>query len=503
MREQRIFDLRFTICDLGLARRLCPIPYSLIPIPFLLIALACAALASPVTDPFADTVISYSPGPSWYNYPGSIWTIPSNALGAPHGRYVNEPYYSDTESPVVTLGDGGTITLKFNQPVIDDPRNPYGLDFTVFSNALFMGGNPNLRWQELAFVEISQDGSTWYLIKPSIYPADLRANYGAGADPHNYDLGKSYTAVRGYAEYTPTVGLPQELLYPPFPGVARTNEELYTVPDRPSIPGDNGVTSTIKFDYVSGGGDAFDIASAIAETEPGVPMIASGQTIPAGIDRFSYVRLTDARTGDSWPDLKDVSADIDAVSRTRPALSIGEIKALPAGDYGLVTEAVVTATYATEFFMESPDRSAATRVEWDGRFLVDGERPVQVGDRITIAGHVSNTGGRFTIDDPMLSFTAVGQPLPKPLGMPIRSLGSNLVYGLRVRTWGRIADPGDGWIFTISENGQTVTVDSAEYVEPKPAGALVCVTGICDREEGTGSTIVRMIDPSNDLWAQP
>jgi hypothetical protein len=207
-------------------RRLPSIPYSLFPIPLLLLALACAALASPVADPFADTVVSYSPGPSWYNYPGSIWTIPSNALGPPLGKYVSEPYYSDTFSPVVTLGDGGSITVKFNQPVIDDPRNPYGLDFIVFSNALFAGGNPYLRWQELAFVEISQDGSTWYLIKPSIFPADLRANYDGGTDPHNYDVGKSYTAVQGYAEYTPTVGLPQDLVYPAFPGVSRTNEEL-------------------------------------------------------------------------------------------------------------------------------------------------------------------------------------------------------------------------------------------------------------------------------------
>ena len=479
-----IFDFRFWILDLALV-----------------LVLGVSVLAAPVVDPFADTVISYSPGPSWYNYPGSEWTVPAKALGAPVGGYVNMP----DNSSIVTLGDGGKITLAFNTPIEDDPHNPYGLDFIVFSNAQFMGTNYLLRWQELAFVEISQDGSTWYLIKPSIYPANLRAciNGGSNPDPRNYDVGKSYTAVSGYAEYTPSVGLPQDLVRSPFPGVSRTAEELYTVPERPSISGDNSVTSTIKFDYVSGGGDAFDIADAIVETAPGVPLIVNNATVPAGIHSFAFVRLTDARTGDAWAELKDVSAEIDAVSRTRPALSIGEVKALPAGDYGLITEAIVTAVYPTEFFMESPDRSAGMRVEWDAGFMVDDERAVQVGDKITITGHISKAGGRFSFDDPMLSFTAIDQPLPKPLGMPIRSLASDMAYGLRVRTWGKIADPGNGWRFTISEDGRTVTVETDQYVEPKAAGTFVSATGIRDREEGTGQTIIRVTDASTDLNTYP
>lgn len=476
--------MRFTIDDLLLT--IC------------LLALCAAGVqAAPVVDPFADTVVSYTCGPSWYNYPGSIWIDPQNALGAPHGKYVNEPYYTDTDTPVVTLGDGGAITLAFDTPVVDDPRNPYGLDFIVFSNAYFVGYNPSLRWQELAFVEISQDGSTWYLIKPSIFPAQLRActNGEPNPDPRNYDVGKSYTAVYGYAEYTPTVGLPQELAYPPFPYVSRTAEELYTVPDRPVNIRSLGYAGSAGFDYVSGGGDAFDIADAIVETAPGVPLISNGSTVPAGIAWFRYVRLTDARTGDAFGILKDVSADIDAVARTRPALSIGETKALAAGDYALVTEAIVTAVYPTEFFIESPDRSAAMCVKWDARFKVDGSREVQVGDKITITGHTSKTFGRFCVDDPMLSFTAIDQPLPRPVGMPIRSLVSDLAYGLRVRTWGRVVDPGDGYTFTIAEGGCAVTVVSEQYVEPKAAGAFVAVTGICDREEGSGQTIIRMIDP--------
>ena len=72
---------------------------------------------------------------------------------------------------------GGYITLKFNDKVEDNPNNPYGLDFIVFSNPFFLisggSGDPHERWQKPGFVEISQDGITWYLIKPNILPLDL------------------------------------------------------------------------------------------------------------------------------------------------------------------------------------------------------------------------------------------------------------------------------------------------------------------------------------------
>ncbi len=109
-----------------------------------------------------------APGPDWS---GSDYKDSSLALGAPVGGYVTEP----TNTSLVTLGDGGNIVLRFNDPVTNDPRHPYGLDFIVFSNAQVQEkADGFVRWQELAFVEISQDGSTWYLIKPSIYPANLR-----------------------------------------------------------------------------------------------------------------------------------------------------------------------------------------------------------------------------------------------------------------------------------------------------------------------------------------
>lgn len=52
----------------------------------------------------------------------------------------------------VSLGDGGSATLTFNQPILNGP----GYDFAVFENSL------NDIFLELAFVEVSSDGIHYY-----------------------------------------------------------------------------------------------------------------------------------------------------------------------------------------------------------------------------------------------------------------------------------------------------------------------------------------------------
>ncbi|MCW2763752.1 MAG: hypothetical protein JWR85_3953 [Marmoricola sp.] len=64
----------------------------------------------------------------------------SAALGAPGGVY-----------DVVTLGDGGRITLTFDRPIVDGP----GADFAVFENGF---ANGEMLFAELAFVAVSSNG---------------------------------------------------------------------------------------------------------------------------------------------------------------------------------------------------------------------------------------------------------------------------------------------------------------------------------------------------------
>jgi hypothetical protein len=73
--------------------------------------------------------------------PLTSWGIGTDALGIADAH--------EDSLPVVSLGDGGRITLTFAQPIGNGP----GADFAVFENAIHDS------FLELAFVEVSSDGS--------------------------------------------------------------------------------------------------------------------------------------------------------------------------------------------------------------------------------------------------------------------------------------------------------------------------------------------------------
>lgn len=59
---------------------------------------------------------------------------------------------------VVSLGNGGSITVAFEgNSIIDGP----GPDFLVFENAFYPGGDTTKPYAELATVEVSADGKSW------------------------------------------------------------------------------------------------------------------------------------------------------------------------------------------------------------------------------------------------------------------------------------------------------------------------------------------------------
>ena len=241
-----------------------------------------AAIATPPTghceDPWADSVVEYVAHDPFLGFETA-----AEAIGPPLGAAANVPDNSSVVSLGVPTGaPRGHLTLHFDTPVTDDPANPFGLDCIVFSNAFWVGGDPLRKFQEPAAIEISADGSTWYLIPGSrnlSYPGSvvpvIAEPSGAGneevgeelllggtivnpntlldADPGNDE--EEYTW--GYAELTPTLA--------PY-------LDNYLRPDDPL---------TVGINEGSGGGDAFDIAWAV-----------DTGGAPAGITEFSYIRLT-------------------------------------------------------------------------------------------------------------------------------------------------------------------------------------------------------------------
>lgn len=442
---------------------------------------------------FANIAQDYNPGPGQF-VKNPLYNNPLNCRFAPDGA--DEPWSPKSSASVgyvTTLGDGGSIVIGFSEPIQDNPKNPYGLDFIVFSNCYFITAvapeyDPGYRWQEPAFVEISNDGQTWYLIRPNLLPSELTGGV---------DTGASETALRGYAEYTPSIHLPStSVSYDPFSTVTRTAEELYTVPERPSLP--DGY-NTLRFDYVSGGGDAFDIEDAVVEVQstPGVPALdANGKEIPAGLTEFGFVRLTDAIVGDQTANFGEISAEIDAVSAVRPSVTIGEAKKLTTGNYALITDAMVTAVLPDEFFIESPDRSAAMKVIYNTSVAVDGKL-VEVGDKLTITGHLSASGGQYTLPDPMFSCTSITDSRLQPLGMTVKSLDSDIAYGLLVRTWGKVTARGQGYcVISDGSSSASVVWTDDSYSLPDDYD-YIAATGICDRS--SDGAVLRVTDPSTNI----
>jgi len=93
-------------------------------------------------------------------------------LGPPKGAGPN-----NGSLDVVTLGNGGSITLGFAPSVLVDGPGP---DFIVFENAFYAGGNPDAPYAELASVEVSEDGQLF-----EAFPCTAtRAPYGDCAGSH-------------------------------------------------------------------------------------------------------------------------------------------------------------------------------------------------------------------------------------------------------------------------------------------------------------------------------
>lgn len=104
---------------------------------------------SPLFQGWASTVVDFSPGPQNIAVPGS----PPANVGSPSGAL------GPISGSVVSLGDGGSITLGFDAPI----ANGSGFDFAVFENGFLLGATgTHLAYLELAFVEVSSDGENFF-----------------------------------------------------------------------------------------------------------------------------------------------------------------------------------------------------------------------------------------------------------------------------------------------------------------------------------------------------
>ncbi len=169
------------------------------------LAVAGAFLSLNSFAQYADSVVAYTPGTGV----SAGYTNPATALGEParnttgaYGGPVTPFATAWQTNLVVSVGAGGSLTLRFNTPIRDDPGHPYGIDFIIFGNSGFTITNGNYSGGGITDgslfghntgatrVWVSADGTNFYVLNPllapvvdGLFPTESSGNYFQPVNP--------------------------------------------------------------------------------------------------------------------------------------------------------------------------------------------------------------------------------------------------------------------------------------------------------------------------------
>jgi len=129
-------------------------------------------------DPWADAVVSYVPGA---NPEAAFTSDAAVALGPPQrvtGELLGFPgsitMFASAfgTDEIISIGEGGELVVRFDEPIIDDPAHPFGADLLIFGNTFFTTsdfevGNITGDNREPATVEVSADNVNWFEVSMS------------------------------------------------------------------------------------------------------------------------------------------------------------------------------------------------------------------------------------------------------------------------------------------------------------------------------------------------
>ncbi|MBI4581728.1 MAG: hypothetical protein HY718_18675 [Planctomycetes bacterium] len=236
-----------------------------------------AALGPPTVDTTDDPAPPAIPADWW----------PVNPVYQPFRVYETE---SEPVFEIVSIGQGGRLVLKFDHPVLNDPRNPCGVDFIVF-------GNANMRLCGGAYWNNGMD--------PSAVCIDSR--YAVRAEPgvvsvsqtgepgtwRTFNDPNDALALKADS-WAPTLGRVLRVPIPPSTNWWAEPTDP-TLPFTPNLPmaafGGLSMADACRLYGHSAGGTGFDLSRV-------------------GLDWMQYVRIEQSG---NW----DVTPEIDAVSDVR------------------------------------------------------------------------------------------------------------------------------------------------------------------------------------------
>lgn len=278
-------------------------------------------LEEAVTAPtYAESPYGYEVVESFTLEKSPLYNQASNVLGHPTmGIFTSSSTYGDSGSTInpaypawsggrllSLVGDDdegtpGFVTIKFDHDVLDDPNNPFGIDFLVFGNAFGVrDSDENIQLTtdpltvsftgkgsyENALVEVSQDGETWYPYEKGPYADSFMPTLGYLYDPA-----------------APDTGLFNGNLY--WGRAARATRPVNPACSFSSFSGLNLAQVCQRYDG-SAGGTGFDLAE--------LPLPENGN----GVKWIRYVRISCVEESNDEGDFGYNVPEVDAVADVAP-----------------------------------------------------------------------------------------------------------------------------------------------------------------------------------------
>ncbi len=153
----------------------------------------------------AAAVVQYFPGTgasAGYDQPSAVLGEPSRLTPGEYGGPV-DPFSSPWQpGQLVSVGTGGSLTVRFADPVWNLAGNPRGLDFLVFASAAFLIVNGDYTGggitdgsllgatEGLSRVSVSADGVSFFTLDPALapgpdglFPTDGSGDFTLAVDP--------------------------------------------------------------------------------------------------------------------------------------------------------------------------------------------------------------------------------------------------------------------------------------------------------------------------------
>lgn len=179
------------------------------PVHLAVITLTSCALASGAATHYAARVVSYDPGNNFAaGYTNAEVVLGEPSRLNPFGESVdpfNPPYGTNQ---VLSIGEGGSLTIQFDHPIFNGPRHRFGIDFTIFGNSGFVITNDfdpiTFEWigtpatdgslfaqnTGATRVSVSRNGKHFFVLDPEqappldvLYPTDASGAFDLPVNP--------------------------------------------------------------------------------------------------------------------------------------------------------------------------------------------------------------------------------------------------------------------------------------------------------------------------------